>query len=248
MAWTHVIEECLRPPLVCLLTVVVGLVLLRRRPKLGRTLVGAGLVLLWVFATPICGGAMLNSLQDAPPIRIDGPMPEAQAIVVLSAEFTYSPEYPETTVGPMTLQRVRYAAALQRRTGLPLLVSGGSAGRNLPTLAAMMRSTLEQDFKVPVRWSEDKSGDTWENAVNSAALLKRDNVTRILLVTSAWHMPRARSAFAAQGLAVVAAPTAFRGPAFQEAASLLPAAGGLRDSSLACHEYLGRVWYALRGR
>jgi uncharacterized SAM-binding protein YcdF (DUF218 family) len=79
-------------------------------------------------------------------------------------------------------------------------------------------------------------------------MLRRDNIARVLLVTSAFHIPRARAAFAAQGLAVVAAPTGFHGPPFQDVGSLLPSATGLRDSSLACHEYLGRVWYALRGR
>ena len=248
MPWLRAIEECLRPPLLCLLLIVFGLALRRWRPRLGRFLWATALIALWWLCTPVCGGALLGALQTSEALRVEGALPEAQAIVVLSAEHTYSPEYRDETVGPMTLQRLRYAAALQRRTGLPLLVSGGSAGTNLPTLAAMMRSTLEQDFRVPVKWSEDKSADTWENALYSAAMLKPEKITRILLVTSAWHMLRARAAFAAQGLEVVAAPTGFRGPAFQGAISLLPSASGLRDTSLAWHEWLGRLWYMLRGR
>src|SRR6185436_11339472 len=92
--------------------------------------------------------------------------------------------------GPMTMQRVRYAAALQKRTGLPLLVSGGVPRAGLPSLAAMMADAAGE-LGVKAKWREERSGDTRENARFSAELLKADGKKTVMLVTSAFHMPRA---------------------------------------------------------
>ena len=125
----------------------------------------------------------------------------AQAIVVLSAGAYYEgPEYlisgtPHKNAdrpGPMTLQRLEYTAFLARHTGLPLLVTGGSR-RFGPerALGRLMAKSLEEDFHQPVRWIEDRSLDTLENARYSHALLAKADIERILLVTHAWHLPRA---------------------------------------------------------
>src|SRR5690606_3210249 len=97
-----------------------------------------------------------------------------------------------------------------------------------------------------VRWVEGRSESTWENAVLSAPILREAGVKRILLVTHAFHMPRARASFAAQGFDVVPAPTAFRKTPELSLHALLPSAKGLADTSFAFHEWLGRIWYALR--
>jgi uncharacterized SAM-binding protein YcdF (DUF218 family) len=151
-------------------------------------------------------------------------------------------------VGRFTLQRVRYAAALHRRTGLPVLTSGGVPARDVEPIAESMARTMEQELGATVRWRENRSADTWENARFSADLLREAGVRRILLVTHAFHMPRALHCFRAQGLEVVAAPTAFRGPAWEDLRSLKPSWSGMRDSSLALHEHLGMLWYRLSGR
>jgi uncharacterized SAM-binding protein YcdF (DUF218 family) len=145
----------------------------------------------------------------------------------------------------MTLQRLRYGAFLQRRTGLPMLTSGGAPGTDSPSLAALMAAAARQEFGVPVQWVEERSADTWENAVFSAELLKAQGVKRVLLVTSAWHLPRAAASFRAQGLEVIAAPTGFRGPVVESWFAFVPQVTGLRDSNLALHELGGRLAYWL---
>jgi len=244
-------ETLLLPPASALCLWLLG-TLLRRpqsrlpRPRLGRALQVSALLMLWCASTPFVGKALLHTLQTAPALPAAGALPEAQAIVVLSAEADRAGgEYGGATVGPMTLQRLRYAAALQRRTGLPLLVSGGVPGSDLPPLAGMMADVCRNEFGVPVRWVEDRSTDTWENADFSAHMLRADGVQRILLVSSAWHLPRAMASFAAQGLDVIPAPTAFRPPPFDGWASLLPHWSGLRDTSLAMHEWAGLFAYRL---
>jgi uncharacterized SAM-binding protein YcdF (DUF218 family) len=234
------------PPGLCLLLLLAGLLVRRRWPRTGLGLQIAGLVLLWLLSTPFVAGAMLRTLQTEAALPPTGPLPEADAIVVLSAEADgEAAEYGTSTPGAMTLQRVRYAAALHRRTGLPVLTSGGLPGPGVEPLASSMARTLEQEFAVPVRWREERSSDTWQNAAFSAGLLTPDGVRRVLLVTHAWHMPRAMACFRRQGLEVVPAPTAFRAPAWTHPGCLIPSTGGLRDSYLALHEWYGRLAYLL---
>ncbi|HAK93275.1 MAG TPA: YdcF family protein, partial [Massilia timonae] len=98
--------------------------------------------------------------------------------------------------------RLRYAAHLHRRTGLPILVSGGAPGPGAMSLADAMAAALREDFGVPVRWVEGRSRNTAENAMFSAALLRPEKVGRVLLVTDAMHMERARTVFQRGGLQV----------------------------------------------
>lgn len=203
-------------------------------------------MLLWVLGTPWVGGALLRTRQTAEPLPASGALPAAGAIVVLSAGYDREArELGGPTVGRLTLQRLRYAAELRRRTGLPLLCSGGTPASDLPALADMMAESLRRDFGIEGAWRETDSGTTWENAVHSARILEEQGITSVLLVTSAWHMPRAVFAFERQGLAVVPAPTGFRGPTGLSFEALLPDWKGLRDSSWAVHEWLGLVFYRL---
>lgn len=186
----------------------------------------------------------MRSLEVAPPLR-GHEAAQAQAIVVLSAGFNANaPEYGGPTVDAFALQRLRYAARLARETGLPVLVAGGPVRDVEATLASMMAATLERDFGVAPRWREERSTDTHENAVFAAEILREAGVSRVLLVTHAWHMPRAQAAFERAGLAVTPAPTG-RSDRPRSAFALLPSAGALRQSYYALHELAGGLWYRL---
>ena len=238
-------ETLLLPPASSLWLLLLGTLLRRRWPRFGRAMQVFAFVLLWLAATPCVGGLLLGALQTAPPLPATGALPPADAIVVLSAEADDGPEYGRAVAGATTLLRLRYGVWLQRRTGLPMLTSGGVPALGQPSLAALMATAAEQEFAVPVRWREELSADTRENALRSAELLREAGVRRVLLVTSAWHMPRARACFERQRLEVVPAPTGFRGPAFDGWQSLLPRWSGLRDTCLALHELGGLLAYRL---
>jgi uncharacterized SAM-binding protein YcdF (DUF218 family) len=242
-----VLECLLLPPASALLMILAGALLGRMWPRIGRAVLVVGVLWLWLASTPVVAGALLRSLQSADALPASGNLPKADAIVVLSAEAdVVGSEYGGPVIGAMTLQRVRYAAALAKRTQLPVLVSGGRPDRNTPPLADMMARALEGEFTVPVRWREDRSENTWDNAEFSAELLRKDDKKTVLLVTSAWHMPRAQHCFEQQGIRVVPAPTAFRGEVLDSPMSLLPHWQAIRDTSLALHEMLGAVYYRVR--
>ncbi len=243
------------PPASLFLLILAGLAMRRRWPRAGRGLAGAGLAALAFLSTTAGAELFITPLE-----RMTAPLraPEraaAQAIVVLAAgRLRNAPEYGDRDIPDYTaLARLRYAAHLQRRTGLPILVSGGTAGQPAAgehpySLAEAMAVALRQDFGVPVQWTEARSRDTGENAAYSAALLRANGVRRILLVTDAMHMARARAAFGRAGLEVVDAPTMFFGGQARGIHAWVPGAEGLRRSWYATYELTGILWYRIRSR
>lgn len=227
-----------------------GLALWRRARVLGAVLVGVSLVTLLLFSTPKFADALYASIETFE-ARAPGAVvaDDIGAIVVLAGgRNRNAKEYGGETVAHGTLERIRYAARLQRETGLPLLVSGGIVFDDDTTLAALMRKVLIEDFEVPVRWIEDRSRTTAENADFTSEILTAEGVEAVILVTHASHMPRAVEAFEAQGVKVYAAPTGFRSGTRGPAGFLdwLPSTGALDKSRLVLHEYLGRIWYRIR--
>jgi uncharacterized SAM-binding protein YcdF (DUF218 family) len=250
-------RDLILPPASLFLVIAVGLVLWRWRPRAGRIVAGTGLALLAFLSTT--GGARLFV---APVERLTAPRqaPERGGApareVVAAGRVQHAPEYDNLDIPDyITLARLRYAAHLQRRTGLPVLVSGGNGSSGVDpdaddrawTKADAMAAALRDDFGVPVKWIEGRSRDTAENAAFSAALLRADGIQRILLVTDAMHMPRARTAFERAGLDVVSAPTMFFSRQPQPLHAWVPSPEGMRRSWYALYELIGIAWYRLRG-
>ena len=114
-----------------------------------------------------------------------------------------------------------------------------------------MRRVLEGEYGIAVAGVEDQSQNTNENAKLSRGMLERDGIDRVLLVTHAWHMPRAVEAFERAGTQVTPAPTYFihkEGPEREEAdyRDWLPSAGAFSVSYFALHEWIGQAWYQLK--
>jgi uncharacterized SAM-binding protein YcdF (DUF218 family) len=250
MPLATLIKPFLLPPFGLVVLAIVGAAVSRWRRRLGRGLLAAALLALYLMAVGPFAVWLIGLLQTEPALTTAAAKASgAQAIVVLSADQTgFAADYGGETAGNLTIERLRRGARLQRETGLPVLVSGGLLPRHRRSLADAMREALEVDFAVPVRWLEDRSRTTAENAAYSAAILKPAGIKRVLLVTSAWHMPRALLAFRAAGLDPVAAPTGFVSagqPFAWEDLVAMPHA--LQLSTWAVHEMLGYVWYRLVG-
>lgn len=200
----------------------------------------------YLVCTPIVGQAILATHQTFPPLS-KGDLPgRASGIVVLSAGLgDRAPEYGGLLLDGFSLRRTTYAGFLQNSSGLPLMVSGGTIRQSAPPLSHLMADFLTKQLRAKVRWVEDQSTSTWENAKYAAEILRREHVQRIYLVTHAWHMPRAVYAFQEHGIEVVPAPTGFVSIAEPTLRALLPSHAGLSASYYGLHEWFGRIAYRL---
>jgi uncharacterized SAM-binding protein YcdF (DUF218 family) len=232
------------PPVGPLLLAFAGLALAGKHPRAGRRLAVAGVVALWLLATPIIGEFLVRSLDRAPVLDVAHAAASAQAIVILGGGLRrFAPEYGGATVDRITLERLRYGARVARATGLPVLVSGGAV-RGAPPEAILMRNVLVHELGVAVRWVETRSHDTHENAVGSAKMLAASGVHRIILVGHSFDFPRSRKEFEAAGMEVVPAPIAVPPPINEtDIGDYLPGLRGLELSYYAMYEILANVLY-----
>ncbi len=235
---------------------LLGLLMLLRWRRLAITLLAGNMLLLFTLSTPWGMVLLTKPLEaSAPALTVDAvTASSAQAIVLLSgAIYAAAPEYNKLdSVMPGTLARMQYAAWLKRQTQLPLLVSGGSVYGNGASIAEVMARVLRDELNTAVTWNETSSRNTEENAKYTADMLMPHNINRILLVTDASHMPRARRYFQRYGFDVVAAPTRFYSTGDYSGrpwAYYYPSAYNFERSVAALHEYLGlviaRIWQKL---
>jgi uncharacterized SAM-binding protein YcdF (DUF218 family) len=227
------------PPTSLLLVSVLGLLLIRRRPRFGATLAWIGVLAILVLSLPITASKLMNTASTAPPLDYAAAR-AAQAVVILGGGRRYAPEYGGETVSEWTLERVRYGAKVARELGLPILVTGGVVYGEGASEAQLMAVALQTSFGVPPKWIEGRSRDTHENAVFSAEILREAGIDTVVLVTHDYHQRRGLAEFAAARIRSIPAPVTLA-PSNRDRTFLehLPNAGSLRLSSLALHELLG---------
>jgi uncharacterized SAM-binding protein YcdF (DUF218 family) len=237
--------DFLVPPavLVLICAFAAWLMLWHRRLGCGIAIIASSL--LYLAALPVVAAHMLEDVEIANPARRD--FTTAQAIVVLGGgvhrgDGAMVPD----TLGVWTLQRLYFANQAYHRLNLKVAVSGGRGPGAHTTEASLMKAALEHDFGVPVSWFEDQSRSTWENALYTAKLLKADNVTNVVLVTSAWHMKRALWSFERVGLHAIPWPTPLTYDESDRIDDFLPRTSALEDSYHALHEAIGLGYYRMR--
>ena len=235
-----VLKALVLPPTGPLLVAALGVALMRRAPRLARGLAVAGIGGLLVLSMPAVADFLVGFVDTSVPFDPQSAR-SAKAVVILGGGIRYNaPEYGGDTLATLTLERVRYGARVARLTGLPVLVSGGTVLAGEPE-AVLMAASLQQEFGVPVRWVEPLSRTTHENAVRSAAMLKREGIDRIVLVTHVFDTRRAIAEFEAQGLAVTSAPTGGRSTSDGVILDYLPTMVGLTRSYYASYELLANL-------
>jgi len=228
------------PPTGLLLLAVAGLALRHRLPRAGIAMAWSGVVLLFLLCFPVVSGFLVRSLDRSPPFDIVH-APEAQAIVILGGGVRrHAPDYGGDTLAELTLERVRYGARVARLTHLPVLVTGGTV-LDGEAEGKLMQAALEREFGVNVRWVEDRSRNTHENATYSAEILHRAGIGSVVLVAHSFDMPRARAEFASAGIRTLAAPTGIPSDEAPRVMDFVPSMGGLRTSYYAVYEIVGNL-------
>ncbi len=242
-----IISPILLSPLPLLILMAIGYRMANgKHKKWGKALFALCIIVPAILSMPVVADRLSQTLEIYPALQasdVDG----AQAIVVLGAGVhNHQPEYQTSSLTPTGLERVRYAAYLYQNTQLPILVTGGNPLGG-DTDAEVMQRELTTFFKTPVRWVESKSANTAENAQMSWEVLHKEGITKILLVTHASHMRRAKASFDRVGFTVIPAPTVFHNRPPDSILKFVPQLRALRTLNTVLHEWVGILWYRLQG-
>ena len=206
----------------------------------------AGLALVcWGGATRVVSKAVLRPLENAYTVPA---APEGDVIVLLCGG---SGEVPidisaSAALYPATMQRTYAVAKLQKRTKLPVIVSGGAPFSDTPESVAAARYLAELGIPKTKIITEESSRDTFENAAYTLKICREKGYKRVILVTSAYHMRRAVYLFRKAGFeSVLAYPYGHLAPASRRRhlRDYLP--GDSSDLSKAFNEYAGLAYYHL---
>ncbi|RKS16172.1 uncharacterized SAM-binding protein YcdF (DUF218 family) [Pseudomonas sp. WPR_5_2] len=251
MPFRYFVKQLLLPPGILLLLLLLAWCLRRSRPRLASFCFALGLGGFWLMSLPVVVQWSASLLEREPPLALEEWVTlgqRADAIVVLGSgrergDLAWGEDQP-TGVG---LERQRYAARLAKASGLPILTSGGLHYGTPPTEAKLMADSLHDDFGVTVRWQEGRSRTTWENAQLSAEVLLPEGIKRVVLVTQAWHMPRAVWSFRKAGFEVVPAPMGFLGTDDngKPLGGWMPEINAIWRSGQLINEAVGQVGYSL---
>ncbi|MET1078686.1 MAG: YdcF family protein [Pseudomonas sp.] len=250
MPFRYLFKQFVLPPGGLLLVLLLAWWLRRRAPRLAAACFTLGFAGLWLMSLPIVVQWSARALEPTAVLtEVDWPRlaGHAEVIVVLGAgRERADPAWGADQPGGLAMERLRYAARLARASGLPLLTSGGLHYGQPPSEAAIMADSLQRDFAQPVRWREETSRTTWENATETARLLAPLGLRRIVLVTHAAHMPRARWCFEQAGFEVLAAPMGFWGVAnARPGGGWLPEGKAFWQNGVLLNEAAGLLIYPL---
>ena len=199
---------------------------------------------VWAWSLPVTSYAIRGYLENQHPAVDASALPSAGAIVVLgggTAPLGYGTSYPN--LGPGS-DREWHGVRLYQAGKAPLIIlSGGhdpehTAASSAESMRRFIRALGVPDSAILL---EEKSRNTTQNADFTADILARRGIDRILLVTSALHMPRSLALFETQGLEVIPAATDHEVTALPVWRMWLPDTEALDGSSRAIKEIVGRL-------
>ncbi|GGK43079.1 YdcF family protein [Salinarimonas ramus] len=246
----------LAPSNLMLIALVAGLALatFERVRGFGLGLAWTAAIALALFGLTPVASLLMHPLETRFPPYADDAAP-VDGIVVLGGAIAQDAtlELGQAVVNEAADRLIAAAVLARRHPDVPIVLSGGSArlvGTDRFTEAQAMANVLVDMGVARERLLvEDRSRNTWQNAVFSRELASPEPDARWLLVTSAWHMPRSMGVFRRAGFAVVPYPTDFRTVGGTETTSFFRSiSGGLQRLDVAAREYVGLLAYRLTGR
>lgn len=236
------------PPAINMILFILAFVLYKRYRRTAIALLSVSFITLLLASLPFVSKSFRNTLYDHRPIAADKLQShDADAIVILGGgSWPDAREYGGHSVIRAGLNRTRYGAFIARKTGLPIIVSSGDAGKQGFPESSAMRRVLNEEFLIRDVIEEPDSLNTYENAKNSIAIARERGFKKIFLVTSGLHMNRAVKTFKAYpDIEIIPAPTTVWRTKKFRFKDFIPQGYSIGITSRVLHEYIGRAWYWL---
>lgn len=249
--FARTVLNILLPPSSPLIMVLAGWLLMRKGyKKCGRILVCSGFSILYLLSTGLVSNLLIKPLEnDYRPYENNNSSVDA-IVILTSGVRDLSHMGMDPAPDSTSLYHLVYGIKIYREMdGVPLIISGGRADQTKPDLSigeALGNEAIKLGVAIDDLSVEDDSKNTYAGALNVYKMLK--GKSRIVLITSAYHMGRSVMLYKRAGFEVAPAPTNFIGEKFKFTIhSFIPGAGSLGLSSRAIYEYLSRLWYKLKG-
>ena len=237
-----------------LLILLVAWLLRRRRPRTSGGLLLLGIFALYLVSATWFSRLLIGGLERQYPILSSAELPSVDAIVILGGT-TYQVQPPRLESEEFNGARVQRGARLFKAGKAPRIIVAG--GAPYLTSEGLVRTEADDMAELLIMMGvpesaiirEGGSRNTFENMVNTTAILRAMKCETILLATSAFHMPRAMALFATSGLNVIPAGSDPRATGkLDRWRDFFPGPDGLKLTTLAVNEWVGLWGYRLLGK
>jgi uncharacterized SAM-binding protein YcdF (DUF218 family) len=220
---------------------ILGLLAASRWRRLSWGLLAASGAITLVCSSGVVATALISPLEyEYPAVHDARGYPEIDHIVVLTGYAADDPDMPLTgRLHYGSAFRVMMALELHKQcTACDVIVSGGQTTATVMG-EALVRLGLPRERLI----LETASKNTAASAMNLRPML----LEPFFLITSAGHLRRSMAVLQAQGLHPIPVPTDYQGPKDWRDAEVRPSPQSLFAADLAMHEYIGFLWYRLKG-
>ena len=206
-----------------------------------HTVVWAGFLFLWLCASPWFSNVLLRWLEPEPtdlaPL-LAGVEPKKRALVILAGglrnDYDFVPP-PERLDGATQARLLGGARIYRDHGGFGVVIVSGTGHRYVSAMADYLVLLGLPRERIVL---ETQATDTETNATCSAAILQKHAPNKVVLVTSAMHIPRSVAEFQHAGVDVIAAPVDYT---LTQGNTIVPSSASMRRSARVLHEILGRL-------
>lgn len=241
----------LSPLTICIILLVSGLFLLfiKKRQRTGKFIVSLGVVFLLLMSYNTIPDMALGALEHKfQPLKINESLSDVRWIAVLGGGHISDKNLPAASrLSNESLARLVEGITIHKK--LPqsrMILSGGKVYASVSESKSMADLAIELGIGKNGIVEESAGLDTEDQAVLIKKIVGKD---RFILVTSAYHMPRATAIFQKQGMNPVPAPSGHRvkNKETMDPFMFFPDSGRIEKMELAVHEYLGLLWDKIKG-
>ena len=214
-----------------------------------RWLAFVAVLILLIGSLPIVGDSMLKTLEDRfPKLEVED-CPSADAIVVLSGILHKSRSKSGALEWAEGVDRFEQGILLMKAGKAPLLIFTGGrlpwGNQQLTEGQELQREAVMRGVPAASILVTEEVANTADEAKAVRKIAEERKLKRIILVTTAYHMPRAEYLFRTRGVPVIPFPTDYY-TRYNEPLTLLdflPQAGALGNTEVTLRESYGRLYY-----
>jgi len=201
-------------------------------------------ILTYLLSISAVSNQLIKPLENHYPQPTINDLKDAQAIVVLGGGVCDTvPDFDgEGQLSENAANRFIMGLRLYKALHIPIILSGGQGFSRTITEAEIAQRTLAASgIEEKYLLKEDKSRNTYENALYTKQLCQEKHFQKIILVTSAYHLPRSVILFQREGINVIPYPAGYLTSknTILNAFSFTPSHSSLRNTAISMKEYLG---------